>query len=121
MIITIVPWLESLTWAKPRAIHSSIIHSSLKVEGTYCPLMDGWISKSESESRPVVTDSLWPHELYSPWNFPGQNTGVDSLSFLQGISPGSKDPRIKTQVSHIAGGFFTNWAVREAHAKVIHA
>ena len=26
-----------------------------------------------------------PHLLYSPWNFPGQNTGVGSLSLLQGI------------------------------------
>ena len=31
--------------------------------------------------------SLWPHGLYSPWNSPGQNTGVDSLSLLQGIFP----------------------------------
>ena len=30
---------------------------------------------------------LWPHGLYSPWNSPGQNTGVGSLSFLQGIFP----------------------------------
>ena len=28
-----------------------------------------------------------PHELYSPWNSPGQNTGVGSLSLLQGIFP----------------------------------
>ena len=28
---------------------------------------------------------LQPHGLYSPWNFPGQNTGVSSLSLLQGI------------------------------------
>ena len=28
-----------------------------------------------------------PHGLYSPWNSPGQNTGVDSLSLLQGIFP----------------------------------
>ena len=34
----------------------------------------------ESESRSVVSDSLWPHVLYSPWNSPGQNTGVGSLS-----------------------------------------
>ena len=27
------------------------------------------------------------HGLYSPWNSPGQNTGVGSLSFLQGIFP----------------------------------
>ena len=30
-------------------------------------------------------DSLRPHGLYSPWNSPGQNTGVGSLSLLQGI------------------------------------
>ena len=42
---------------------------------------------SESESRSVVSDSLWPHGLYSPWNSPGQNTGVGSLSLLQGIFP----------------------------------
>ena len=41
----------------------------------------------ESESCSVVSDSLWPHELYSLWNFPGQNTGVGSLSLLQGIFP----------------------------------
>ena len=39
----------------------------------------------ESESRSVVSDSLRPHGLYSPWNSPGQNTGVGSLSLLQGI------------------------------------
>ena len=27
------------------------------------------------------------HRLYSSWNSPGQNTGVDSLSLLQGIFP----------------------------------
>ena len=42
---------------------------------------------SESESRSVMSDSLQPHELYSPWNSPGQNTAVGSLSFLQGIFP----------------------------------
>ena len=29
-----------------------------------------------SESRSVVSDSLRPHGPYSPWNSPGQNTGV---------------------------------------------
>jgi len=32
-------------------------------------------------------DSLQPHGLYSPWNSPGQNSGVGSLSLLQGIFP----------------------------------
>ena len=34
-----------------------------------------------------VSSSLWPHGLYSPWNSPGQNTGEDSLSLLQGVFP----------------------------------
>ena len=29
--------------------------------------------------------TLWPHGLYSPWNSPGQNTGLGSLSLLQQI------------------------------------
>ena len=41
----------------------------------------------ESESRSVVSNSLWPHGLYSLWNSPGQNTGVGSLSLLQQIFP----------------------------------
>jgi len=83
-------------------------------------------------------------------NSPGQNTGVGSLSFIQGIFPtqGSNpglphwkqilyqvshkgsprlleciaypfssrfsQPRNPTGVSCIAGGFFINWAIREA-------
>ena len=42
-----------------------------------------WGEKWKSLSRV----SLWPHGLYSPWNSPGQNTGVGSLSLLQGIFP----------------------------------
>ena len=34
-----------------------------------------------------MSDSLWPHGLYSPWNSPGQNTGVGNLCLLQGIFP----------------------------------
>ena len=34
-----------------------------------------------------MSHSLWPHGLYSPWNSPGQNTGVGSLSLPQGIVP----------------------------------
>ena len=41
----------------------------------------------QSASRSVVSDSLQPHRLYSPWNSPGQNPGVGSLSRLQGIFP----------------------------------
>ena len=50
-----------------------------------------------------------PHELYSPWNSPSQNTGVGSCSLIQWIFA----IRDQAQVSHIAGGFFTSWARRE--------
>ena len=41
----------------------------------------------KNESHSVVSNSLQPHGLYSPWNSLGQNTGVGSLSLLQGIFP----------------------------------
>ena len=50
---------------------------NLKITTDYCVC----------ESRSVVSDSLWPHGLYSPWNSPGQNTRVGSHSLLQGIFP----------------------------------
>ena len=43
--------------------------------------------ESESECRSVFSNSLQPHGLNSPWNSPGQNTGVGSLSLLQRIFP----------------------------------
>ena len=102
--------------------------------------------KPESKNHSVVSDSLQPHGLYSPWTSPGQNTRVGSHSLLQGIFPtqglnaclrhcrqilyqlshegsprilewvaypfssGSSQPR---KIACIAGGFFTNWAIRE--------
>ena len=34
-----------------------------------------------------MSNSVGPHRLYNPWNSPGQNTRVGSLSLLQGIFP----------------------------------
>ena len=42
--------------------------------------------KIKSESCSVVSDSV-TSRIYSPWNSPGQNTGVGSRSLLQGIFP----------------------------------
>ena len=66
--------------------------------------MTGTVIEIDTRRHSVVFDSLQPRGLYSPWNSPGQNTGVGSLSLLQG----SSQPRDRTQVSHIAGGFFTS-------------
>ena len=41
----------------------------------------------KNESCSVMSNCLPPHGLYSPWNSPGQNTGVGSLSLLQGLLP----------------------------------
>ena len=101
-----------------------------------------WINM-KVESCSVVSDALRPHGLYNPWNSPGQDTGVGSLSLLQWIFPtqgsnpgllhcrrihyqlshqgsprilewvaypfssGSFQPRDRTGVSCIAGGFFS--------------
>ena len=67
-----------------------------------------------SESRSVVSNILRPHRLHSPWNSPGQNTGVGSRSLLQRIfpTPGSGLPHcgwILYQLSHQGSqvlGFF---------------
>ena len=53
-----------------------------------------------AQACPTFSDPMG----YSLWNSLGQNTGVSSLSLLQGIS----QPRNQTQVSHIAAGFFTS-------------
>ena len=67
----------------------------------------------ESESHLVVSSFVQPHGLYSPLNSPGQNTEWVDFS----VSRGSSQPRDRTQVSCIAGEFFTSWATREAQRK----
>ena len=64
---------------------SKFQRSPISSPGEISPRLD--ILRSESESCSVMSDSLWPHSLYSLWNSPGQNTGVGSLSLLQGIFP----------------------------------
>ena len=70
----------------------------------------------ESESSSVVSDFLPPHGLYSPWNSPGQNTGVGSLSLLQrifptqGLNPGLLHCRwILYQLSHKGSPSILEW------------
>ena len=69
-----------------------------------------------SEICSVVSNSLRFHGLYSLWNFPGQNTGVGSLSHLQGIFPtqGSNPDlphcrRLLYQLSHKGSPRILEW------------
>ena len=71
---------------------------------------EGWLScraSQASESHSVMPNFLRPRGLYSPWSSLGQNTGVGSLSLLQGIfltqglKPGPPHRRqILYQLSH---------------------
>ena len=123
------------------------------------PGFDPWVRKIPWRKERLPTPVFWPggfHGLYSLWNSPGRNTGVGSLSLLQGIFPtqgsnpgllhcrwilyqlshkgspktvewvaypfsrGSSQPRNQTGVSCLAGRFFTNQGIREAHQRLIH-
>ena len=55
--------------------------------------------KSENESCSVISNSLRPPGLYSPWNSPGQNAVEGSYSLLREIFPTQK----WSQVSHNCG------------------
>ena len=48
------------------------------------PMWGPWTKQNQHHLR--MSNYLWPHGLYSPWNSPGQNTGVGSLSLLWGSS-----------------------------------
>ena len=66
-------------------------------------------------SHSVKSDSSRSHGLNSQGSsvhvdFPGKNTGVG----WHALSKGSSQSRDQTQVSHIAGKYFTIWATRKA-------
>ena len=57
------------------------------IDGIFQARVLEWGAIAFSESHSVVSNSLQPRGLNSPWNSPGQNTGVGSLSLLRGIFP----------------------------------
>ena len=86
------------------------LNSSIWFWSYYIMWTKKWGWKCASESCSVLSDSLQPHGLYSPWNSPGQNTGVGNFSLLQGIFPtqGSNPGLLHCR------WFFTSWATKEA-------
>ena len=77
--------LEQLNMHMPKKRKTMTLNSyQVKI---FISLLAMGLNISESESHSVVSNSLWPHGLYSPWNSLAQNTGVGSLSLLQGIFP----------------------------------
>ena len=76
------------------------------------------VSYGESESSLGVSNSLQHHGLHSPWNSPGQNTGVGSLSLLQGIFPTQESNpgllhcrQILYQLNHKGSPRILDWVV----------
>ena len=90
-------WVQKMVMKKMRCLspHYSFLATHFNKKRTILDLslklnsqgIDEGKTLSESESHSVVSNSFRPHGLYSPWNSPGQNTGVSSLSLLQGIFP----------------------------------
>ena len=108
-------WVQPLGWEDPmekgKATHSSILpwrilrtvysvmdrgeahwlwQIAQKSGQEELPLVQGVfkdLGMYESESPSDMSDPLWPHGLYNPWNSPGHNTGVGSFSLLQEIFP----------------------------------
>ena len=75
----------------------------------------------------VMSNSLRPHGLYSPWDFPDQNTGVGSLSLLQGIfstqgpNPGLLHCRwILYQLSHQGSPRILEWVAYPSPVNLPH-
>ena len=89
-------WARSLGWEDPlengKATHSSI----LAYRVPYSPWGRKELNTTEQLSLNNICDRVckllsrvWlfatPWTIYSPWNSPGQDTGVGNLSLLQGI------------------------------------
>ena len=94
---------------------SGVVEAKKWVDSRFPERYHCWVFVVEVEAK-VMSDSLQPHGLYSPWNSPGQNTGVGSFSLLQGIfptqgsSPGLPHCRwILYQLSHEGGPRILEW------------
>ena len=123
--------LADSSWGLWVRSHSMLVPHLLAIFGAICLLCASLLSlhnlymvlclraslSSESASHSVLSDSLWPHGLSSPWNSPAQNTGVGSSSLLQGIfSTQGSNPdaphcrQILYQLSHKGSPRILEWA-----------
>ena len=109
------PGIKSATLASP-ALAGTFFTTEPPGSPSVCVsvCVSRWIYMCESESHSVVSSSLRPLGLYSPWNSPGRNTGRGSLSLPQGIFPtqGSNQcllhcKRILYQLSYRGGPIYT--------------
>ena len=95
----VLSWVKKISWSKkwqptpavlPGKLHGQRSLSDYSTRGHQESDTTERLStrtQIENETWSVLSDSLQPHGLYNPWNSPGQNTGMGSLSLLQGIFP----------------------------------
>ena len=83
-----------------------------------------WSSHTESASHSVVSNSLRPHALYSPWNSPGQSTEVAVPFFRRSSQPRSPALQADSLLAELPGSLsntekFANtkfsWTVKETN------
>ena len=84
-------WISKIPWRRAQQPTPLFLpgesHRQRSLEG-YSPWDCNELDTTEHLSSSLfVSDSLRPCGLYSPWNSPGQNTGVGSHSLVQGIFP----------------------------------
>ena len=89
-----IRWLDSFTDSMD--MNLSKLRKVVEDRGAWCATVPG-VAKNETWLGDQITAvkvkvTLCNPTDYSPWNFPGQNTGVGSFSLLQG----SSQPRDKT-------------------------
>ena len=101
-------FMFSVTGPKAHYVVDCAVASGSKI--CHFSLRDGnRFHRGETKSFSVMSYSSTPRILQS----------MEFSRILEWVafpfSRGSSQPRIQTRVSYIAGGFFTNWAIREVH------
>ena len=73
-------------------------------------------SNKQNQKKKGLKETKYKRSLCDPMDYPFH--GILQARILEWVafpfSGGSSQPRDPTQVSHIAGGFFTSWTTREA-------
>ena len=107
-------------WALSQLFHSPLSLSSRGSLVHLCFLPYGWCHLHYYSWKKVKVAQSYP-TLRDPMDYRVHwilQAGILEWTAFP-FSRGSSQPRDRTQVSHIAGGFFTSWATGEAHALAI--
>ena len=78
------PFSNGSSWPRNQPGSPALQVDSLPAEVSEKPRQR--YNQLQSESHSVLSDSLRPHRLYSPWNSPDQNTEVGQFSSVQSHS-----------------------------------